>query len=508
MADNSTVPAWPVVSIELSIDDTVHVDGVRVPVPPGAHPRAVALEVAAATARSLGRPVRAVAKEPDGTAFPLIVAQDGAVSASDNPVPPASKRRSPLGRRKRTTRPVFEPSRDVQESEEPPSPADGSTAGRTRLPTGASDPTTLATPGGPDREVPHEPSAESAPGPRTEPPARSTRAVGAEDTFVERPFQPDYDLGRTPSQPAPVPSEPAEPAPSWHPPRNSVIQVPAHEEPLAFPTPSTPAPPDPVPPAPASTPVSDPSETIAAPIPAPPAGAPTAAAAAAPETTAAPTPARPAAAPASAPAPTEPPVPVPLATPSEPTEAPESLPTPIQAQAAPADPAPAPIQARERLQAPADPDPQPAPMPTPVRAEPTEEQAQAILEIARSVRSGAGDRALALAASLDASVENGGDEHALPAAREVHAYVALLAGRPALAVRLYADAALARGTHPEDAARMTENAHHCWLRVDETEAAYDLGSLVLRAYSTIPADAGLDAARDRMRLLRTRLADS
>lgn len=130
-----------------------------------------------------------------------------------------------------------------------------------------------------------------------------------------------------------------------------------------------------------------------------------------------------------------------------------------------------------------------------------------VTEIARAVHSGEGDRALAMAASLDASVSDGGDEQAMPAAREVHAYVALLTGRPALAVELYADAALASGTHPEEAGRMTENAHYCWLRIDDVESAYDLGRLVLHAYSTVPGDPGRQAAYDRMQALRTRLSD-
>ncbi|MYS87399.1 hypothetical protein [Embleya scabrispora] len=450
MPDEFVVPAWPVVSIELSIDDTVHVDGELIPVPPDALPRAVALEKAAATARALGRPVRAEAREPDGTIFPLIVAPDGRASASDSAFPPPSKRRSLPGRRKRTPRPdVVERSRDARERSERPSAADGSTGTRSRLPTGAVDPRARATPEGPHGEAPSGPSGESA--------DRQPPNLPTDGAFGEPPFDPGQQVERASTRQAPAGPEVepaaqppsfeatptaldrAEPAPTWHPSQPPAARVPADEEPLAFPDPPARTVPEPAEP-PASTHLPTPTPTPTPPEPTAP-----------PQPTASPEPTAP-------PQPTAPPEPTP---PPQPTAPPE--PTPPPQPTAP-----------------------PEPSPPPVLVEPTEEQERILVEIARAVRSGADDQALAMAASLDASVGHGDDEYALPPAREVHAYVALLTGRPALAVELYADAALARGAHPQDAARMIENAHHCWLRVEEVEAAHDLGSVVLRAYSMIP----------------------
>ncbi|MFE5334034.1 hypothetical protein ACFRCG_47340 [Embleya sp. NPDC056575] len=139
--------------------------------------------------------------------------------------------------------------------------------------------------------------------------------------------------------------------------------------------------------------------------------------------------------------------------------------------------------------------------------EPTVEQVRTVAEIARALQAGDGGRAMTLAAALDAAVEAGADHRAVPAAREVHAYVALMTDRPGLAVELYADAAPAWVGRPEEAARMARNAHYSWLRVAEPRSAYDLGPVVLRAYATVPDDPGREAVRDRMRSLRARLSD-
>ncbi|OPC77465.1 hypothetical protein B4N89_43980 [Embleya scabrispora] len=283
MTGPSPVPAWPVVRIELSTDGRVRVDGTEVPVPPGVDPRAAALEAAAATARLLRRPVRATAVEPDGTVFPLIVAENGEVAAANDPAAPPHKRRSRPGRRKR----------------------------------------------GPD--------ATTAPAPRFGEPSGPTTALGA----------PEAPMRGT----------------------------------------------------------SRPSASVDAPGP-------------------------------------------------------------------------------------------------------TVEQARSVAEIARLLRAGDGERAMTLAAALDAAVEAGDDRRAVPAAREVHAYVALMTDRPGLAVQLYADAALARVDRPEETARMARNAHYSWLRVAEPESAYGLGSVVLRAYEAVPDDPGCEAVRDRMRSLRSRPSDA
>ncbi|MFI6580952.1 hypothetical protein [Embleya sp. NPDC050493] len=527
MPDDFVVPAWPVVSIELSIDDTVHVDGEWIPVPPGAYPRAVALEKAAATARSLGRPVRAEAREPDGVIFPLIVAPDGTVSASDSPLPPPSKRRLLTGRRKRTPRPDVAPSPDARER---PPAADVSTGARSGIPTGAVDPRTRATPDGPHVEAPSGPVGESSERQPSNPPS--------EGAFVQPPFDPGEQVqraatrqaaagpdaepaGQAPSfEPTPPAPDRAEPAPirhSWQPPAE---RVPVEEEPPAFPeltARTVPEPPEP--PAATHRPSPPPAGPTAPPEPTPPPAKPTAP----PEPTSSPAPAKPTTppdpTPPLTPAPVEPtalPEPTSSPSPAKPTAPPEPTPSPAK-PTTPPDPTPPltppPVEPTASPEPtppppPVEPTAPPEPTPPPALVEPTEEQKRIILEIARAVRSGADDQALAMAASLDASVDHGGDEYALPPVREVHAYVALLTGRPALAVELYADAALARGAHPHDAARMIENAHHCWLRVEEVEAAYDLGPVVLRAYSTMPTDPGRDAAQDRMRFLRARLAES
>lgn len=93
--DPSEVPAWPVVAIDLRTDGHVRVDDETVPVPAGADMRQTAVDVVAATAALIGRPVRAEAREPDGTVWPLVVTPDGQVlsaGAARRP-PPATKRR-------------------------------------------------------------------------------------------------------------------------------------------------------------------------------------------------------------------------------------------------------------------------------------------------------------------------------------------------------------------------------------------------------------------------------
>ncbi|WP_406299949.1 hypothetical protein OG948_32780 [Embleya sp. NBC_00888] len=522
MPDNSAVPAWPVVTIELLIDDTVRVDGVSIPVPSGVHPRAAALEAAAVTARVLGRPVRAEAVEPDGTVFPLIVAQDGGVTAADDPITPNTKRRSLLGRRKSTPRPVFEPGRDTGDPADTRS-GDGSKRGRRTLPTGAATPTPPvapqpearpeapfeASPAGP--EGMYAPPAPEAPRePDRDRPRASGRASQAEDDYVEAPFAPRSEPGRTPTYEPPAASAPEPsvesaysatpmtqaptPAPAPVPEPTSVTGSAAPAASVA-PVEAAPAPPvvEAVDPPPAAVPAVERSTPAPEPAAAEPAPARTLFA---PRVTVVP--------PVAPVDPVEPTpswhapqrqvaqVPIdeePAAFPAAPVPADPPIPAPTSARAE----APTPKQASART-------------PAAVRAEPTKEQALKVAEIARFIRAGDEERALALAASLDAATSAGGDEGAMPAAREVHAYVAVLTGRPELALELYADAALAQGTHPKEAARMTSNAHYCWLRIDDMESAYDLGRVLLRAYSAVPTDPGQAAVRDRMRSLRAGLS--
>lgn len=94
-SDLSDVPAWPVVAIDLSTDGRVRVDDETIVVPVGADMRRTAVEAVAATAALIGRPVRAEAREPDGTVWPLVVTPEGEVlsAGSGRPPPPTARRR-------------------------------------------------------------------------------------------------------------------------------------------------------------------------------------------------------------------------------------------------------------------------------------------------------------------------------------------------------------------------------------------------------------------------------
>ncbi|WP_439679004.1 tetratricopeptide repeat protein [Embleya sp. MST-111070] len=89
MIDPASVPAIPVTVIEMTDRGETAVDGVLVPAPPE-FARAEAIRWVSVKALSLGRPVRAVAVEADGTRWPLIVDVDGEVTAVDaHPTPDA-----------------------------------------------------------------------------------------------------------------------------------------------------------------------------------------------------------------------------------------------------------------------------------------------------------------------------------------------------------------------------------------------------------------------------------
>lgn len=113
-----------------------------------------------------------------------------------------------------------------------------------------------------------------------------------------------------------------------------------------------------------------------------------------------------------------------------------------------------------------------------------------------------------------------GDPSATLAAREVHAYAALRAGSTEQAVTLFAQAAMARVEQESEVAqadtpdrwawRLVQNAHYCWLQVQDTEEAYGLSPFVLGAYSAVgapDAEAAL-AARAHQEQLRRRLLAS
>ncbi len=97
------VPAYPRLAITLTDSGKAHVDGQPVAVPAGADLRGAAIAAAAATARAIGRPVRAVAREADGTVWPLIIHPDGTTREDPDSAPDAEQRRggllAALGRR-------------------------------------------------------------------------------------------------------------------------------------------------------------------------------------------------------------------------------------------------------------------------------------------------------------------------------------------------------------------------------------------------------------------------
>ena len=135
---------------------------------------------------------------------------------------------------------------------------------------------------------------------------------------------------------------------------------------------------------------------------------------------------------------------------------------------------------------------------------PTRDQAGMLQLMRRAIDEGDYHRALSIAARLDTLAPQA-DARARLAAREVHAYVALLTGRPALAVELYTDAvAIARDAHDSLwRTQMLENAHFCWLRVTDPQTAQMSGRLVMDAYAAVGgADMpAFHAARERMRVM-------
>ncbi|MEU1277666.1 hypothetical protein [Streptomyces sp. NPDC005805] len=85
IADPSTVPLTPVLTILLGADGSVSVNGEAVPA--DGDPRVAGLAEVRIKAAFLGRPVRVTAKEPDGSAWALIVDVDGAVTPLSDPHP-------------------------------------------------------------------------------------------------------------------------------------------------------------------------------------------------------------------------------------------------------------------------------------------------------------------------------------------------------------------------------------------------------------------------------------
>ncbi|MFH9355163.1 hypothetical protein [Kitasatospora sp. NPDC017646] len=88
--DPDTVPASPVYTITLTSSGTALLDGAEIPVPPGAdlhEARVAALREVQIKAALRDRPVRAIAKEPTGTVWHLIVSVDGRAITLAHPHP-------------------------------------------------------------------------------------------------------------------------------------------------------------------------------------------------------------------------------------------------------------------------------------------------------------------------------------------------------------------------------------------------------------------------------------
>ncbi|MCH0567235.1 hypothetical protein [Streptomyces sp. MUM 2J] len=84
------VPLNPLYTIVISTDEEVTIDGQQIDKLPGQNAREAALADIRQRAARRGHPVRANAKEPDGTVWPLIVGYDGAVTLLDAPHPAPS----------------------------------------------------------------------------------------------------------------------------------------------------------------------------------------------------------------------------------------------------------------------------------------------------------------------------------------------------------------------------------------------------------------------------------
>jgi hypothetical protein len=90
-AEAEPVPAEPHLQIQIRHDGSCAIDGKEVTAANG-QLRAAAIDQAAATARTLGRPVRVTATEP-GAAYRLIVRPDGTTGPAPAPPQPAPGRR-------------------------------------------------------------------------------------------------------------------------------------------------------------------------------------------------------------------------------------------------------------------------------------------------------------------------------------------------------------------------------------------------------------------------------
>ncbi len=101
--DPAAIPAWPHVDLALIDDGHVLVNDTLIAVPSGVtDPRAFAVALAAAdlVRPGLARPVRATARDPDGTVWPILIHPGGAATEAGPPeTPGAAGRRGRRGGR-------------------------------------------------------------------------------------------------------------------------------------------------------------------------------------------------------------------------------------------------------------------------------------------------------------------------------------------------------------------------------------------------------------------------
>ncbi|NUS58942.1 MAG: hypothetical protein HOV66_29415 [Streptomycetaceae bacterium] len=149
---------------------------------------------------------------------------------------------------------------------------------------------------------------------------------------------------------------------------------------------------------------------------------------------------------------------------------------------------------------------------------PTARQSASLHSIRAALAGDDPELALDLARAFARETASHGDAAATLAAREVHAYTALRAGSTEQAVELFAQAAVARAAQEEAveatvltpdrwAWRLVQNAHYCWLQVEDVEDAYGLSPYVLGAYSAVgaPEADAAQAARAHQADLRRQL---
>ncbi|MFH8986402.1 hypothetical protein [Streptomyces varsoviensis] len=117
--DPDQIPPTPVYTITLSSSGTATVDGEEITSGGDADAaRLAALAEVRIKAALHGRPVRAVAKDQDGSAWPLIVAVDGTVTTLDHPHPTPTPPPAPVPAQATPAPPTSPPAPTVQRAQQ------------------------------------------------------------------------------------------------------------------------------------------------------------------------------------------------------------------------------------------------------------------------------------------------------------------------------------------------------------------------------------------------------